>query len=104
MLGSEDLRARDFIDGGAASKIFSASDLSERGQASGKRTFARGKVRGNVCEVRCARSFSCGQAASKNIDGSIDGSIGGLVDEMQRNRSAVVVFFSGGATWAMSKN
>ena len=24
-------------------------------------------MRGNVCEVRCARSFSCGQAASKNI-------------------------------------
>ena len=64
MLGSEDLRARDFIDGGAASKIFSASDLSERGQVNGKRVFARGKVHGNAVKVCCARS---GQAASKKL-------------------------------------
>ena len=41
--------------------------MSERGQAIGKRVFARGKVRGIVFRVCCARSFLGRQDASKKI-------------------------------------
>ena len=43
---SENVRTRDFTGEEAASKIVSAYDFLERGKVTGKRVFARGKLRG----------------------------------------------------------